>query len=466
MTSLVKNKIISLILGVIVFSLGFFQAAPDVFALSIEEEEKLSEDFLRNIKRQYEIVDDDFAQDYINRLGQYLTRSLETKHFPYNFHIIVSSELNAFAGPAGHIFIFTGLIDTMDEIDELAAVICHEIGHVTSRHISERIEQNKKIGLATLAGILAGSMLGGEVADTVITGSVAAGIQKQLNYSRDDERQADQLAVKYMDQAGLDPAGMVRALSKLQRGSLSGSGNVPSYLLTHPTSPERMADIESMLSSRRFTETKKEAEAFRKEYPIFRTLLKSRYSDSNIAEKGFELELKSNTESPLAHFGLGIVLNEKGEYTEALKHLQISSEKLPDSIPVLHYLGETYQLIGNDREAIKIFEEALKIDEFNKSILFSLAFSYQNLEEYSRAVTILESLASVNPVKNEVYYNLGVSLGRMDRLGPAHYYFGLYFKNLGERQKAAFHFQKAREYAGSDASLRERIDKATGNSRM
>ena len=130
------------------------------FALSIEDEQKLGEEFLANIKKHYDLVDDDFANEYLNELGNYLLIPLETKPFTFHFYIIKSNELNAFAGPGGHIFVFTGLIDALDEIDELAAVVCHEIGHVSARHISERIEQNKKIGLATLAGILAGTLLG------------------------------------------------------------------------------------------------------------------------------------------------------------------------------------------------------------------------------------------------------------------------------------------------------------------
>ena len=93
-----------------------------------------------------------------------------------------------FAAPGGHIFVFSGLIEAMDNIDELAAVICHEIGHISARHLSKRIEQSKNIGIATLAGILAAMLVGGEAAAPIISGTLAAGMQARLYFSREDER--------------------------------------------------------------------------------------------------------------------------------------------------------------------------------------------------------------------------------------------------------------------------------------
>ena len=93
----------------------------------------------------------------------------------------------------------------MGEADELAAVLCHEMGHVAARHLSNRIEQNKKMAFATLAGLLAGALIGGKAAGAIMTGTMAANMQQQLNYSREDERQADQLGFKYMSLSGSIP---------------------------------------------------------------------------------------------------------------------------------------------------------------------------------------------------------------------------------------------------------------------
>ena len=136
-------------------------------ALSIEEERELGETFLNSVRQNMDLIEDDFVNQYINDLGTYLTQPLQTKPFPFHFYVIKANDLNAFAGPGGHIFVYTGLIEAMTEIDELVSVMCHEIAHVSARHISHQIAQNTKISLATMAAILAGALIGGDVAAPV-----------------------------------------------------------------------------------------------------------------------------------------------------------------------------------------------------------------------------------------------------------------------------------------------------------
>ena len=100
-----------------------------------------------------------------------------------------------------------------------------------------------------MAGILAGAFLGGVAANALITGSMAAGIQAQLHYSREDERQADQLGFRYATAAGFVPSALTEALKKISRGNWMDTSKMPPYLLTHPTGPERMANLDSMASS-------------------------------------------------------------------------------------------------------------------------------------------------------------------------------------------------------------------------
>ena len=453
-----KNLLIILII-ITFLTCPLVRNTQTAFALSIEEETELSRKFLESIKKNYEIVDEAFVREFINELGNYLTTPLEIRHFPFNFYVINDNDLNAFAGPGGHVFIFTGLIMVMDDIDELAGVISHEIAHVSSRHLSERIDKAKIIGLATLAGVLAGTMLGGKAAAAVVTGSQAAAIQKQLQYSRDDERQADLVGFKYLNETGFKPSGFLKILSKLQQGAW-GIGSTPPYLLSHPTGSERMSNIEAIIESAGPPKNRTETAKFRELYPLFRTLIIARYQEPDEAESRFKKELETDPRSPLANFGMGIILKDGNDHSGAIEHFKEALEELPQALPIYRYLGETYQLQGKDQEGLQVFEKALTIDPRDKSTLFLMAMSYQDLEEYSMAVRIFERLVSMEPVQDEVFYNLGVALGRQEKLGPAHYNFGLFFKRLKEKEKADFHFNKALEFAAKDPSLTARIRKA------
>lgn len=433
---------------------------PDARALSIDEELILGEKFLAEIQKDHVLLEDDYANEYLTSLGQYLLRSVKTTPFPFQFHIIKDNTLNAFSAPGGQIFFYSGLIEIMDNCDMLAGVMAHEIGHSTARHLSQRIEQNKKIGLATLAGILAGAFLGGVAANALITSSMAAGIQAQLHYSREDERQADQLGFEYATADGFIPSALTGALKKISQGNWTDTSNVPPYLLTHPTGPERMANLDSMAKQYKPGSPTAQVRLFRASFPLFKTVIRATCLDPYEAERFFQEALKSNPGEVLPHIGLGIVYMNTSEYPAAEDHLQRALRQEPHSLLILQTLGKVYQLEGKDRDAISTLKEALSLKHDDPVALFGLALSYEDLEEYDDAIGILRRLASFRPTKKEVYYHLGISYGRLDRLALAHFNFGRYFEALGERQKASFHFKKAQELAQGNPALQREITKS------
>ncbi len=455
----IHTKWISCLLVLSLLLLIFFSFQPEAFALSIEDETKMGKEFLYNIRSQFALVEDDYANHYFNELGNYLITPLETKPFPFHFHIIINSDLNAFAAPGGHIFFFSGLIEALDSIDELTAVLCHEIGHVSARHLAQRIDQNKTIGLATLGGILLGILVGGEAGGALITGSMAGGIQAQLHFSRDDERQADQLSFKYMKSLGFNPAGLISALKKIGRERWFGPSKVPPYLLTHPTGPERMSNLDTMLSQFEPQSAPPESARFRSGFSTFRTLVLAETLEPQLAEEHFNDELKKNPGSALPHLGLGIAFMRRNEYDRAIDQLKQAQKLSPDFTPIIANLVRVYQMMGQDRKAITVLEEATKRYSEDSALFYLLAVSYENLEQYEEAIEIFEKLASYKPVKNDIYYHLGISYGRVNKLALAHYNFGIYYKHAGPIQTAIFHFKKAHSLTENDRSLREKIQR-------
>ncbi len=435
-------------------------APPLAGAISIEKESQLGKKFLASIRRHFQFLNDEYAQSYINRLGQTLSQGIETRPFPFHYYIIKHNDLNAFAGPGGHIFIYSGLISALDNADELAGVLAHEMGHITARHLSERIEQGKKINIATMAAILAGVFVGGKVGAALSTGSVAAGIQTQLRYSRQDERQADQLGLKYASLAGFDPSGLMHALTVIQKYSWMESNRIPPYLRTHPTGPERISNLESMLPN--FPpHPSPEAIQLRRQYPIFRTIVRAKSINPQEAEQLFSKDLDEGRDVALAHLGLGIVYKEKSEYAEAVKHLKSALNGMASCTAIWMELAESYQLTGQDSQAIELFRKVLGENPNNHKAMLLLAESYENLGRYGEAITLLKRLSLSDAADPKVYYHLGMAYGRLNKLAIAHYYFGLYFKKRGSLEKARFHFLEARRLAKGNVSLSQKIRTAS-----
>ncbi len=434
----------------------------NIYALSIEEEKEAGEQFLKSVKEQLVIVDDPFVKKFIDDFGQYLASAVETKHFDFRFFVIKQDELNAFAGPGGVIFVYSGLIEAMDEVDELAAVLCHEIAHVSSRHISNRAEQYWKLGLATMVGILAGALVGGDAADAILIGSLAAGQQKQLAYSREDERQADQVGFKYIARSGFNPAGIKKALLKLQEGRW-GINEIPPYLLTHPIGPERVSNIENMLSSPVMIPTRPETLQFKKTYPLFRTVIMAKYIEKYDMVQYYESELSKTPDSPLSHFGLALALVKKGNYSESIPHFEKAMEMLAEPLTVLRYLSQAYLLNGETTKAISALERAIKEDARDKVTLVTLAKAYLDSGAYSKASKIYERLTYMEPVEDEAFYNLGFSYGKEGKLGLAHYNFGLFYMKTHNPREASFHFEEAKKAALNNPDLLKKIEKSMEN---
>ncbi|MBC8433015.1 MAG: M48 family metalloprotease [Desulfobacterales bacterium] len=243
-----KNyKHIFLFCTLLVVLTGIF-IPPGVEGISIKKEEELSREFLSVVFRYYKVIDAPIIVNYINDLGQKIVSAFPPQPFKYHFYVIEEDSLNAFASPAGHIFVNSGLIQAMENEEELAGVISHEIAHASLRHISKKIERSKKTSKATMAGMAAGILLAiggaGDAAGAVIMGSAAAGQTAALAYSRDDEAEADQVGLKYLNRAGYSAEGLLVVMKKMRGKEWFDSSIIPTYMRTHPAPEERMVNID------------------------------------------------------------------------------------------------------------------------------------------------------------------------------------------------------------------------------
>ncbi len=161
-----RNKLIKIISGLIGFFL-FFQinfwlpgTGGNICALTTAEEQKLGEDAVREVEKEFSVIHDPLLLEYLNRLGQEILKQAGPQPYPFRFYLLKDPQLNAFSVPGGHVFVTTGIIQIMNSEAELAGLLGHEITHVTHHHISRQMEKQKKIGLATMAAVLLGILAG------------------------------------------------------------------------------------------------------------------------------------------------------------------------------------------------------------------------------------------------------------------------------------------------------------------
>jgi predicted Zn-dependent protease len=213
-------------------------------ALGTGAEEELGRRFFLSARSQLPLVDDPAVSEYVEGLGRKLVATLGSQPFEYRFFVVRSPALNAFAVPGGYVFVFTGLLARTETDDQLAAVLAHEIGHVSAHHTVRQQQGGQVWNYAALLGALL------TVVNPVLgVGAMAAAQSAQLKYSREFEQEADYLGLRYTTQAGYDPralAGFFNAL--LAEGRVNPAG-VPAYMLTHPLTETRVAHVDTIISA-------------------------------------------------------------------------------------------------------------------------------------------------------------------------------------------------------------------------
>jgi len=200
---------------------------------SSEKEVKIGDAIAPKVEAQYKILHDVDVNARVERLLDRIIAVCDRRELIYVIKVLDDEPINAVSLPGGYIYVFRGLIDKVENDDQLAGVIAHEVGHITARH-----------GVKRMQGAYAAMLL--QIAATQANGSVAAGTNLALNslfmeYSIQDEFEADRLSIKYLKKAGFDPAAVVTFLRKLREAQEKEPLKEFSYWRTHPNIPERIA---------------------------------------------------------------------------------------------------------------------------------------------------------------------------------------------------------------------------------
>ncbi len=215
--------------------------------LTVPQEKKLGAEFSREIRREVDLLRDSVVTGYVERIGEEILQAAGPQPFVYRFYVVADDEINAFAAPAGYIYIHTETILMARNVCELAGVIAHEVGHVVKRHIAQNYNRRRNTGIAHQGAVVAAGVLGGSAAAGAANlGGALAGTAYLNKFGRDAERESDAFAVEVMSKAGYDPVGLVAFFQTLR--NRTGSRAV-TFLSSHPATDERIQETRLMIDA-------------------------------------------------------------------------------------------------------------------------------------------------------------------------------------------------------------------------
>ena len=392
-----------LFIFLLVFLFSCAHLTGESFLLPTDKEIALGSKLVpESITRFEGLYPDEEVQSYVREIGNKIARHAERK-LPYEFFVVNSGILNAFALPGGKIFITRGLLLELDNESELVGVLGHELGHVNARHHVKYLE--KMLGISLLLQI--GALLIGEndLKERALLQLASIGATLlALKFSRDQEREADLYGIKYAVATGYDPRGLIKVFEKFKKIE---KNRPPEWLSTHPLPETRIKEVKRVISkmnlprnlkedSPKFHRIKKKLLATKPSYDLceegkklyrrgfkgealekFREALKifpknqvamvyisAIYLEKGEPEKALEYAGKITRIDPYILWGWylkGVSLFELKRYKESIKALEEAKKRVATYAGIYYYLGRNYEELGNVRKAIENYRRAVKL---------------------------------------------------------------------------------------------------------
>lgn len=330
--------------------------------ISPAQEMQLGEEFMRSIRAQATLVTDPDIEGYIQQLGHRLVASSDAPAYPFSFFVVKDDSVNAFAGPGGYIGIHTGLILTAENESELAGVMAHEIAHVTQRHLLRAYESANQMSLPTAAGMIAAILLGvaGNSPDAGIAAMSAvqgANIQRQLNFTRANEKEADRIGIQTLAHSGIDPYGMPSFFERLQQSTRLYGNNIPEFLSTHPVTSDRIAESMSRAESYGHGH-----EIDTLEFRLIRARLRALESEDPVQVlKVFKARAGEPGAGPNDRYGLALAYARNGDYAAAKKLVEALLKNDPDRKIYRITMARLELDSGQPDLALKLFSDTLQL---------------------------------------------------------------------------------------------------------
>lgn len=388
------------------------------------EERQLGDAFMRQIRRSEVLLEDPLVQDYLDDLGQQLASTSAASGQGLRFFIVDNPQINAFAGPAGHIGVFTGLILTTETENELAAVVAHEIAHVTQRHLLRTWHSASEMAAPQaallLAAIALGVAAGGDAGIAAAAASQAGFVQQQINYTRQNEREADRVGITILAEAGFEPRAMPSFFARMNQANRVYASSLPELLRTHPVTNERIADS---LGRADAYPPKQRPDDLR--FQLVRAHLREReHSDPLDAVAMFARNLEDGRHRLRAAelYGLARAQLRAGQHASAHATLDNLQAETPDIVEFIALRAALQRDSGDTAAALATLEQGLTRHPFNYPLRILRAEWLLDAGQTTEAASVLSDLATLHPGERRLHQLLGRAAGELGKpvLGYEH----------------------------------------------
>ena len=402
--------------------------------LARAQEERLRDEFLRQIRRRLRLVDDPEVVDYIDTLGQRIASADPERR--YRFLVVDAPSVNAFAGPGGIIAVNAGLVVITESESELAAVLAHEIAHVTQRHLAQLMERSELASLATLASVFASILLATQnpsAGQAVLAASVAGTQHSALRYSREKEMEADRTGMALLHQAGFDPRAVPAFFQRFQEWQRFTS-RPPEFLSTHPVTLSRLADTLGRAEQY-------EPRVYREsaDYSLFRAKLRARLADNPAAAVAhFDALVRGGgakaTEAD--RYGFAIALMGANRHAEAGIVLEELRRDFPDRAAHRTAAAEAYSALGDAGRALDLLTASINRFPDHRALVYGYGVALVRAGRPDDAVALLRKFQRDHETDAAIYRLLGLAHQRAGRPAASHMALAEFHYRNGDLQSA------------------------------
>ena len=397
--------------------------------ISESDEIFIGRQILFQVNQSDSIIRDIEISDYLDSLGKRLINASTDPAKKIEFFIVSDPSINAFAMLGGVIGVHSGLFLASNTESELASVISHEIAHINQKHISRFLLQQERASyqstfIMAVALLLARS--NPQLASTAMAGASAGSVQGALDFTRENEKEADRVGIQTLNNAGFDVRGARDFFTTLKQANQFSGGAAPAFLQTHPITSNRINDIEDRLKDFPYKQ-RVDNQTFHYVKGKLKALLDNKEDTKNILEENIKNKIYINEGGE--RFALAYIYLIDNEFIKSYEQMQWLFDN-EQSNPMLSQLYINYLIKTNKvTEAKKIYEQNLNFFPSNRSFIYGLADLYLETQDSEKAIKLLkenEQKFSQDPILYKLfakgYANQGKKLLQYENLAEAAYY--------------------------------------------